>query len=199
MNKIGNSGYEFQDYIFIIQKSSIHTCHRDNNGDFFNENQKHPSYTAIFYLEDMEKCLGVIPTSHKTRNSFNFNFSDKVENMLCKKGDMILFNANIIHVGTINEKPDNLRIQMKITHKDDLDALGYYQNYNKVLNQDNMLPESMIRLQKNISCMVPYISNVTQKEVANSSRDKEGSGYFQKIFSYFFYGNISFYDLPNAF
>ena len=25
----------FQDYIWIIKKSVVHTCHRDNNGDFF--------------------------------------------------------------------------------------------------------------------------------------------------------------------
>ena len=38
-NLIHNStsnDYMFQDYIWIIKKSSVHTCHRDNNGDFFN-------------------------------------------------------------------------------------------------------------------------------------------------------------------
>ena len=35
-----NKDYKFQDYIWIIQKSAVHTCHRDNNGDFFNKNQK---------------------------------------------------------------------------------------------------------------------------------------------------------------
>ena len=34
------SQYLFQDYIWIIKKSVVHTCHRDNNGDFFNKNQK---------------------------------------------------------------------------------------------------------------------------------------------------------------
>lgn len=192
-------GYQFQDYILVIQKSAVHTCHRDNNGDFFNSGQKHPSYTAIFYLEDMEKCLGVIPTSHQNRNSFNFNVSNRVENLLCKKGDMILFNSNLIHVGTTNTQKDHLRIQMKITHKDDLEVLSYYQNYNKVLNQDNTLPESVIRFQKNISCMFPYISNITQKEVVKTTKDSYKIGYFQRIFSYLFYGNSTFYDLPNAF
>ena len=34
-DKLGD-GYQFHDYIFIIKKSAIHTCHRDANGDFFN-------------------------------------------------------------------------------------------------------------------------------------------------------------------
>ena len=124
--------YQFQDYIWIIQKSSVHTCHRDNNGDFFNKGQKYPSYTLLLYLEDMEKCLGVIPTSHKDVNSFNVNPTNKVETLLCKKGDAILFNANLIHVGTIQSKDDHLRIQMKVTHREDIPTLSYYQDFNKI-------------------------------------------------------------------
>ena len=33
-NRICGEDYVFQDYIWIIQKSTVHTCHRDNNGDF---------------------------------------------------------------------------------------------------------------------------------------------------------------------
>jgi hypothetical protein len=200
-NKFGND-YQFQDYIWLIKKSSVHTCHRDNNGDFFNPNQKYPSYTMLIYLEDMEKCLGVIPKSHTNLNSYNVNLIDKVENMLCSKGDVILFNANLIHVGTINEKNDNLRIQMKVTHKEDIHALSYYEDFNKVLNQDNTLPKGLIRFQKNISCMFPYISNLTQSENISSARGTDSGakiGIFQKMFSYIFYGNSNFYDLPNAF
>lgn len=101
--KIGND-YDFQDYIFIIKKSAIHTCHRDGNGDFFNDKQKYPSYTMLLFLEDMEKCLGVIPQSHKDVNSFNFNFTERVTNVVCNKGDIILFNANLIHVGALNSR-----------------------------------------------------------------------------------------------
>ena len=42
IHSVTNIDYKFQDYIWIIQKSSVHTCHRDNNGDFFNKNQKYP-------------------------------------------------------------------------------------------------------------------------------------------------------------
>lgn len=192
----------FQDYIWIIKKSVVHTCHRDNNGDFFNKNQNHPSYTMLIYLEDMEKCLGVIPSSHRIVNSHSINIVDKVKNIPCKKGDVILFNANLIHVGCINKKDDNLRIQLKVSHKDDIDKLQYYQNYNKILNKDNELPISIRKGQRNFSCMFPFLSNLTQNENIRTSRGSVNGtniGVLQQTFSYLFYGNKDFYDLPNAF
>jgi ectoine hydroxylase-related dioxygenase (phytanoyl-CoA dioxygenase family) len=198
LNKIGNDNYIFQDYILIIKKSSVHTCHRDYNGDFFNEGQKYPSYTIILYLENMDKCLGVIPSSHKSVNSYNVNFNNAVLNIPCKSGDILLFNSNLIHVGALNEKPDNLRIQMKLTHKDDIKSISYYENYNKVLNKDNNLPFLIKKIQKNLSCMFPGISNLTQSEnVKNGNKNQNGP--FEKLYSYLFYGNANFYDLPNAF
>lgn len=194
--------YQFQDYIWIIQKSSVHTCHRDNNGDFFNKGQRYPSYTLLLYLEDMEKCLGVIPTSHKDVNSFNVNPTNKVETLLCKKGDAILFNANLIHVGTIQSKDDHLRIQMKVTHREDIPTLSYYQDFNKVLKKDNIMPKELLQFQKNVSCMFPYVSNLTQSDNIQSARGTDNGekvGLPQKVFSYWFYGNSDFYDLPNAF
>jgi len=194
--------YQFQDYIWIIQKSSVHTCHRDNNGDFFNKGQKYPSYTLLLYLEDMEKCLGVIPTSHKDANSFNVNPTNKVETLLCKKGDAILFNANLIHVGTIQSKDDHLRIQMKVTHREDIPTLSYYQDFNKILKKANTMPKELLQFQKNVSCMFPYVSNLTQSDNIQSARGTDNGetiGLPQKVFSYWFYGNSDFYDLPNAF
>lgn len=200
-NKIGN-GYVFQDYIFIIKKSAIHTCHRDGNGDFFNDKQQHPSYTMLLFLEDMEKCLGVIPKSHKNVNSFNFNFTENVTNVVCNKGDVILFNANLIHVGALNSRDDNLRIQMKITHKDDIPVMDYYNNYNKILNEDNNMPFYVRKMQQKLSCMFPVLSNYTQKEIQTSSEQSKTAkeiSIIQKIYSYFMYGNSNFYNLPNAF
>ena len=194
--------YSFQDYIWIIQKSSVHTCHRDNNGDFFNEGQRYPSYTMLFYLEDMEKCLGVIPESHTDLNHSNVNLTNKVETLLCKKGDAILFNANLIHVGTLQSKDDHLRIQMKVTHQDDLPILSYYQDFNKVLKKDNTMPKTVLQAQKNLSCMFPYVANLSQRENIQSARGTDNGetiGTGQKLFSYLFYGNADFYDLPNAF
>lgn len=202
IHKILDKDYIFQDYIWIIQKSTVHTCHRDNNGDFFNKDQKHPSYTMLLYLEDMERCLGVIPASHHSEYSYMVNFNNAVEHLLCKKGDIILFNANLVHVGALNSRHDNVRIQMKLTHKEDIPVLSYYQNFNKVLNKENNIPESVLLFQKNISCMFPYISNLNQKENIKTLRGTDNGikiGWLQKIFSYLFYGDSNFYDSPNAF
>ena len=189
--------YIFQDYIFIIKKSSIHTCHRDNNGSFFNKRQKHPSYTLIIYLEKMDKCLGVIPKSHKDKNSFNYNIIDKVQNIVCNPGDAILFDANLLHVGTLNEKEDNLRIQMKITHKNDIDKIPFYNNYNKILDESNNIPFYIKKAQKKLSCMFPVISNLIQNQSKNTI-DTYNINIFHKIYSFFFYGKTNFYDFSDV-
>jgi len=203
IDTIGNKNYIFQDYILVIQKSSVHTCHRDYNGDFFNDGQKNKSYTIILYLEDVEKGLGVIPSSHKSVNSYNINLNNSVINIPCKCGDILLFDSNLIHVGGLNDKPDNLRIQMKLTHKDDIEYVSYYENYNKVLNKDNNIPFIFKKIQKNMSCMFPGISNLTQSESIKKGNQSENNNtnlsLFEKIYSYIFYGNANFYDLPNAF
>ena len=192
-----SNDYIIQDYIFIIKRSMVHTCHRDYNGDFFNPGQKNPSYTMIIYLEDMDKCLSVLPVSHKSENSYFFNFTKSLTDIQCEPGDVILFNANLIHVGSFNSKDDNVRVQMKVSHKEDIQTLSYYENYNKVLNQDNTLPEFVRRAQQSLSCTFPGIANLTQTENIRSSRNND-IGWVQRVFSYLFYGKGDFYDLPNA-
>jgi len=194
--------YVLQDYIWVIQKSSVHTCHRDNNGTFFNPGQKHDSYTMLVYLESMDKCLGVIPGSHKSLYKNAINLTDGVKDIICSAGDVILFNANLIHSGTIIEKDDNLRIQMKVSHPDDLEVLSYYKNYNKVLTKDNSIPKFMRKIQHGISCSFPGISDITQSENIKTSRgtvDGAEISTIQKLFSWIFYGRTDFYDLPNIF
>lgn len=197
-----NKDYVFQDYVFVIKKSMIHTCHRDNNSIFYNEGQTNRSYTMLIYLEDMDKCLGVIPDSHIDKNSYNINLTNNVINLLCNKGDIILFDANLIHVGALNKKDDNLRIQMKITHKDDIKYIPYYNNYNKVLNEDNNLPIYLRKAQQKLSCTFPFISSYTKEGIKQNSealKDGNESTLSQKMFSYLFHGNANFYNLQNAF
>ena len=152
----------------------------------------------------MDKCLGVIPNSHKieNKNKYNINLIDKVKNIICNKGDVIIFNSNLIHVGTLNENNnDYLRIQMKISHKDDLEVLNYYQDYTKILNKKNYLPFYIKNFQKKLSCMFPIISDLTQHDNIKSSRGSDDGatiGHLQKLFSYIYYGDSKFFDLPNV-
>lgn len=190
------SDYIFQDYIFTLKKSLIYMCHRDNNGTFYNNNQKYPSYTIIFYLENMDKCLDVIPNTHKYKNQNAFNLTDYSKSIICNKGDAILFNANLIHTGSLNKKEDNLRIQMKLTHKNDINTLNYYQNYNKILNKDNTTNKTLKHIHKHISCQFPIISDLFQTETATTINTSNIS-FMHKIFSYLFYSDSNFYNLPS--
>jgi hypothetical protein len=187
--------YQLHDYIFIIKKSNIHTCHRDNNGSFYNKSQKYPSYTMIIYLRDQsaggtfsdspekivgedqceikmenkQSCLSIVPTSHKTpQNRWWWNITQNpLETVGCNKGDVIIFDANVIHAGTLPTQPNNWRIQMKISHREDLrDTLSFYQNYHKMLDKDNNLSTEMNKFQQNISCMFPIFSENTKKKRA---------------------------------
>ena len=201
LKKKTGEGYVFHDYIFVIKKSAIHTCHRDSNGDMFND-ILNPSYTMILFLEDMDKCLAVIPSSHKDKNSFEYNLKNEVKQVLCKKGDILLFNASIIHAGSLNEgKPDALRIQMKFSHKDDLHLLDYYSNYNKILKEENTNPFYMKKIQQNASCMVTILGDSNTDIIKNNKNVKNDNDIpiQEKIFAYLFYGKSDYYNLPNAF
>ena len=193
-----------QDYIWIIEKSAVHTCHRDNNGTFFNPGQKHHSYTMLVYLDQAkpaDKCLGVVPGSHQSKYANAVNLVNPVTDITCSTGDVIVFNANLIHVGTLTDRDDNLRVQMKISHPDDLEVLKYYQNYNKVLNKENKNSRVVRHLQRGASCAVPFVSDLTQSENIRTAHGTAGGAKIsdgQKWFSSVFYGRSDFYDLPNA-
>ena len=195
--------YQFQDYLWIIQKSVVHTCHRDNNGDFFNEGQEHPSYTILLYLEEMDPSLGVFLGSHRDRYTNAVNLSTPLTSVNCKKGDIIIFNANLVHTGMINDqKEDHLRIQMKFTHRDDIEKIAYYENFHKILNTEAKLPTWLRKVHQSISCTFPILSDWTQGENIRTARGTDNGvdiGWGQRAFSSVFYGNANFYDLPNIF
>lgn len=197
INKVLNDNYIFQDYIWFIKKSHVHTCHRDNNSIFFNKDQQYDSYTIIFYIEDMKECINIIIGSHKNRFSYSINLLDARSTILCSKGDAILFNAGIIHAGIINAN-NFARIQMKITHKNDLRVLEYYTDYNKVLDKKNNNSLISQHIQQHLSCQFPFFSDMTQKQNINSSKKDYKTSIFQKIYSYIFYSDPEFYNLKNV-
>lgn len=179
--------YEFQDYIFIIKKSQFNACHRDYNGSFFNKDQKYPSYTLLIFLNKMEKCLDIIPKSHKNYNN-NVNLTDLTEYIKCNVGDALLFDSNLIHSGSINKNQNNPRIQMKITHKNDRKILKFYENYNKQLNNPKKYPKWVQKLQKHLSCMMPVIGQYTQKYDKNKESNNNSDN--NNIFSKYFYAKL---------
>jgi len=104
----------------------------------------------------------------------------------------------LIHAGSLNTKPDSLRIQMKITHKDDIEELSYFTNYRKVLNQSNDIPFYLKKIQQNIICSFPILSDLTYnlQKKTNLSIDKKNSSinFFTKLYLYLFYSKTNFYN-----
>ena len=148
--------YIFQDYSYFILKSRVHTCHRDNNGTLFNPTQKYPSYTILFYLEDIGQGLDVIPGSHHMKNTVFI--SESTIPIHVQRGDAILFDANLIHAGIIHPK-DSIRIQMKVSHRNDISVLSFYEDFHKVLDKSNTSFSMFTYLQKWISCHFPIFSD----------------------------------------
>lgn len=198
LSAILGTEYEFQDYVMVIIKSLVHTCHRDYNGDFFNQGQTHKSYTMLIFLENMERSLDVVPKSHKSIFSNMINLTDPTISIRCQPGDAILFDANLIHAGSFNEKLDNMRIQLKITHRDDKSSIDYYEKYNKYIDKKNNVPLFLKKIQKHITCQFPVFSDISQQVGINDSNKGSEISTFQKIFATLFYANPNYYVLPES-
>ena len=196
VKNIGND-YVFQDYIFVLKKSSLHTCHRDNNSKLLNKNQKYDSYTMIIFLYPMNECLDVIPKSHKNIKKNSFNFTDPTKSVKCSVGDVLVFNSSLIHCGSINNKfKNNPRIQLKISHNSDLKNIDFYQNYNKILDNESNISNLNQKTVKHLTCQFPILSNVTYGLNKKSFDKKKNSNLSQlsKIFNNLIYGKSDFLD-----
>ena len=189
MNQLLGEDYVFMDYIFTIEKSSISTCHRDENGSVFTPQNKHPSYTILFYLEPMDACLDIIPGSHKERNAVYL--SKSLESIPCKPGQAVLFDADLIHSGSINTKNDNKRMQMKIIHKDDLDNLKEFHKYYKVGDATKETTLQNTLFYRRLSCMFPGIADLTRN--GNSMPP-----FLNKLYKKLVYGDEDNYKLKNV-
>jgi hypothetical protein len=160
MKQLLGEDYVFANYIYTIEKSSVSTCHRDESGKVFNPTLKHPSYTILFYLEPMEACLDIIPGTHKEKNIVYI--SKSLESIPCKPGQAIIFNADLIHSGSINKQNDNKRIQMKIVHKEDMKTLDFLNNYHKIGDASKSSSMKSIYFYRKLSCIFPGISDITR-------------------------------------
>jgi hypothetical protein len=150
-------GYEFQNYLLSIEKSSVSTCHRDENGQFFNKDLKHPSYTILFYLKELNGCLDIVENSHTQSKIMNLKRLKTIE---CVPGQAILFDSDMIHSGSKHNMDDTTRIQLKLHHRDDV-----FPNYleNTKLRLDASKESSGIsNMIRNISCTLPIFGDLTR-------------------------------------
>jgi hypothetical protein len=181
------------DYVMFLSNSVLHTCHRDNNGMKFND-IKHKSYTVLIYIDDMKKCLDVTPGSHK---HFGMYKDDKTETFMCKPGSIILFDADLVHSGSLSDNKDNRRIQLKVCHKEDEQKLKFYDNYHKILDKPNVNSAFSKKIQKQLTCAYPLFSDLTQGNNKNYISGKMSET--EKIFSKMFYSDKDYYKLEDAF
>jgi hypothetical protein len=78
---------------------------------------------------------------------------------------------------------------MKLTHVEDIEAIGFFNDYKKTLDKDNVSPELFTNLQKHFSCQFPSISDFVKNKVSKSS---------ERFFSTIFYGDPNFYELKDV-
>ena len=181
--------YVFQDYILSLEKSAISTCHRDDNGQMFN-GQDHPAYTILFYLEPMDACLDVIPGSHRRRDFINV--SHPPESVPCTPGQAILFNADLIHSGSINNaREDNRRVQMKLIHKDDVGKIPQFDDYHKVVDASKSNLAWYTKFVRDASCTFTGVADLTK----NGENMPE---FVKNVYKYITYGGADKYKLHNV-
>jgi hypothetical protein len=149
--------YEFKNYMLAIEKSSVSTCHRDENGQFFNRDLKHPSYTVLFYLKEIDGCLDIVEQSHEQSQVLNFK---KLKSIQCVPGQAILFDADMIHSGSLKAGEESTRIQLKLHHKDDVFP-KYLEKMHQTLDasKDNASTSTLAR---SISCTIPVIPDLVK-------------------------------------
>jgi hypothetical protein len=188
--------FVFMDYIMFLENSVLHTCHRDNNAKRFN-NLKHRSYTMLLYIDDMKNCLDIVPDSHYTLDNGIYSH-DITHQFLCDSGSAILFDASLVHSGSLeNNNGKTRRIQLKITHKNDIEALSYYDGYHKIINSPNTNSNTSKWIQKRISCTLPILADITQGN--NRNYVKGNMSLWQKLFSKIAYSKSNYYDLQDVF
>lgn len=188
--------FVLMDYIMFLENSVLHTCHRDNNGDRFNDTS-HRSYTMLLYIDDMKNCLDIVPDSHHILDKGIYSH-DITHQFLCNSGSVILFDANLVHSGSLeNSEGNTRRIQVKITHKDDIEALSYYDGYHKIINSHNTNSDTSKWIQKRVSCTLPILADLTQG--SDKKYVKGDLSLWQKLFSKMAYSKANYYDLKNVF
>lgn len=180
--------YVFQDYMLSLEKSAISTCHRDENGQLFN-GQTHPAYTILFFLEPMDACLDVIGGSHKRRDFINV--SRPLESIPCTPGQAVLFNADLIHSGSMNDRDDNRRVQMKLIHKEDIGKIPQFDDYHKVADASKTNARWYTKFVRDMSCTFTGVADITKN-------GENMPAFIKTLYRYVAYGGGDRYKLHNV-
>jgi hypothetical protein len=114
--------YQFLDYEYKIVNSTVYTFHRDVTSSKNYQGLVYPSYTLIIYINNNNnKLLSICPNSHKQK----LFISPPINIYGRTSGCGILFDADIVHAGAINETSERTAFQYKICHKEDIYKLKH--------------------------------------------------------------------------
>ena len=123
LKKLPNN-YQFLDYEYKIINSTLYTFHRDVTSSQYYQKLLYPSYTVIIYFtKTNNKLIEICPNSNK--QTFFISNPITIYGRKHGGGRAVLFNADIVHAGAINETSERLAFQYKICHKDDFNKLKH--------------------------------------------------------------------------
>lgn len=118
-------GYQFLDYVYIIEGCTLSTFHRDVTSSQYVFKTKYPVYTFISYEHD-GSTLAVCPGSHATTPLL-------ASRPIVLDAKAVLFNCDLVHSGALNPDMKPRRaIQYKIAHREDVEKLKHLRGIRKV-------------------------------------------------------------------
>lgn len=182
--------YVLIDYTYIIEDSAIHTYHRDYTSSKYYNNLENPSYTMILYLDNSDTGLNLIPGSHLD-NSYIYAL-DKSVKLNFNPGSAILFDADILHAGSVNNNDTKRHcIQFKIIHKDDITKLPHLLNYHVLINRPNNKSSIVKYIETSLTRHFPIFLDLFQETIKTSFTEDKSS--IQKLISSIIFSNKDFY------
>ena len=191
ITKVLPDNYSLIDYTYIIEDSAIHTYHRDYTSSKRFNNLKYPSYTMILYLDESKTGLNVIPGSHI--ESIPIYLIDKSIQLNFKPGTAIMFDADLLHAGSIIDNTIKRHcIQFKIVHKDDVQFLPHLLNYHVLINKPNNKSLHSKYIESTLTKHFPIIMDLTHNTIKSSFTENKTP--IQKVFSQVIFSNQDFYE-----
>lgn len=168
----------------------IHTYHRDYTSSYNYNKLSHPSYTMILYLDNSDTGLNVIPGSHE--DQISIYLLDKSKKLNVDMGTAILFDADLIHSGSITDGNVSRHcIQFKILHKDDIGKMPWLDNFHDLINRPNNKSTFIKQIESGFTKHFPIIMDTFNETIKSSfSEDKS---LIQKFTSSLVFSNEDFY------
>lgn len=184
--------YEFMNYAYLIENTTIHTYHRDYTSCKEYNNLDHTSYSIIVYLYGENNGLTYYKNSSTSKLPL-YILPGYCKTYECRPGDAVLFDANVVHAGLLSENPNQERkcIQFKLVHKDDVNKLPLLNENYVLINKPNNKSYKVRYLETVFTGMFPCVLDFFEYHIKTSFYDKKSI--IQKFISKLVYSDYNFY------